>query len=160
MLLLVFLFADVTLYAQTEKTETFGVHVAPAFSIYEIHDGFKKERASGLDFGIEYSKKWKKRWTLGTGIDFITNYDFDTPVISLPLLFRYNFNKYIYADMGPSLFVSLSEDTVPLYLGGKIGLGFEYGFNNGLVLSLNPHARLIYIFPVIAGVSLGVGYRF
>jgi hypothetical protein len=163
-----FLFANAALYAQTEqaekKKETFGIHVAPLFALFESHEPLgelgKSYRPSAIDFGIEYTKQWTKRWTFGSGIDFIANYDdFEVAIISVPLLFRYNFNKYIYADIAPAGYLVLDNFSTP-FIGGKIALGFEYEFDNGLVLSLSPYTRLFYFIPLAAGISLGAAYRF
>ena len=105
---------------------------------------------------------------------------------TIPVQLKYHFGKLVYLNGGLLLNVVAKEKikgiwtnedfkaNIALLLGIGLGIGFEHEFKSGILLSLNPYARLNGIGKAISlqseaaeqyiyfqgGVSFGVGYKF
>lgn len=161
-LLLTACFSAVHLSGQTEaegKTQTIGVHITPNLWSITNHN-----HAPVIRIGIDYSKRFANHWSFSSGLEQYIDVDekFYGFMTSIPVQLKYNYNKHIYFHFGPSL--DIYGDNPSVWVGTKLGVGYEYEFKNGLTLSLNPYLKTIghlhYTFYILYGFGLGAGYKF
>jgi len=148
----------------TVKRNTIGLHVSRS------NGNFVGYGLSGiaLGFGIDYSRKLSKQWSVCTGFNrFVANVkeDYDFIFVTMPVQLKRHFNIF-FINFGPHLeavqfrYKELDEKYLMKWGGGfKFGIGLEPEFKNGIFLSLNPYISLGNSNPQI-GVSLGMGYKF
>jgi len=147
-----------------------------------------------LDYSRQLSKRWDICSGLEYSYNSMTVTFHDFPemaprkaflqLVTIPVQFKYHIGKVVYLNGGllfnvlsrlkeetwvPSKFQSentFQSENIGMLLGVGLGIGVKHEFQSGVILSLNPYARLNgfvregkYVF-IQAGASLGVGYQF
>ena len=197
LLMLFYLGVNISGQTVTDKKNMIGSHIAFGKGYFNRrkvgHGGGGIDNKYYYTLGIDYSRKLSKRFDLCSGMEYTHNNmtwsNFGIPpikenfkLVTIPAQFKYHLGKYIYFNGG--LFVNvlakysrgeIVEHNVNMLLGWGLGAGFEYEFDSGVVLSLNPYFRdnrvgevknysegfksEYFVFQQ-TGVSLGVGYKF
>jgi hypothetical protein len=185
-ILLFFICVSAGAYGQAGKPH--GVNV---YFSYGDNQDFKLKSSDG-DIGgykgkyycgasLEWVQKLSTRWDFCTGLAYTFNRtDYragglsGTPdnliytasfrsenlqLFSIPFLFKVHFGNYFFANGGVSLHLI---NATAFGVGPKIGVGFEYVFDSGLTVSLNPYAEWVISSRHLLhqGARVGIGYRF
>ena len=189
-LLIVAFTANLYCQTETDKKNTVGLHIAPNY--WPVVHSFEHS----ISLGIDYSRRLSSRWSILGGIEEIgfisknkvkyTSWEeedglhasvtskprkipgIDAGILTIPVQLKYHFNNHVYLNTGPSLDVSHSQYNTEVGLGWRFGAGYEYEFNNGLSLYLNPYLKWSSMLRefgneasyIVFGASLGVGYKF
>ncbi len=182
-LLLILFLGVVNLSGQikTDKKNLIGTHIA--FGKGNFYDIGTVENKYYYSLGIDYSRKLSEHFDLCSGMEYTYHIyglysDYYLKLVTIPAQLKYHLGKLIYFNGGLFINVSTNKNSFlnvsgqwestknfSMPLGCGLGVGFEYEFDSGIVLLLNPYARWYgigesdYHF-FQSGVSFGVGKKF
>jgi len=167
-LLLTLCCSIIHLYAQNDKKNLIGTHVALGIGDY---GAFGKKGGGSYDvkryytIGLDYSRQISKRFDFCSGFEYTYSNMTATPhssvegyspkahltMTTIPAQLRYHFGKFVYLNGGLLFNITArmnniwpTEDkktNVDLLLGLGLGVGFKYEFKSGIMLFLNPYVR-------------------
>ena len=162
--LLIACLMSVNLYSQTEigKKNTIGTNFAFGGGIYNFlikgDAGYNTKYYYSV--GFNYSRKLSERLDLYSGIEYTyvdlmvtpsftgikkTPYKEHHTLATIPVLLKYNFGKLVYLNGGMLINISdktseqreIQNNLIPP-LGFSIGIGLDYEFDSGFILTMNP----------------------
>ena len=152
-------------FAQSCKRHTMGAHVAfgdDSYTNYFGKRGDNFEQKYYYSIGLDYALRLSKRWDFCTGLEYSQSKmlynprmyppqpsDANLKMTILPLQLKFRFGKFFFVNTGPLLNLFLKETIVRakesnyyrMILGWELGVGGEYEFKNGIMLSLKPSIR-------------------
>ena len=174
------------LYGQkyTDRENTIEAHIAPGVWAYK---GFGYTFSAGLD----YSKRLTERWSLGTGFEqialisnkegkigswedkdgssgIIVGKKLNWYLMTIPFQLKFDLQDHLYIHAGPSMDIVHYNNKFAFGLGWRLGAGYEYDFDNGVSVSINPYIKWSGVFVesmnnaanFVAGISMKIGYSF
>jgi len=203
-------FFVISSYGQTDRKNLVGTHFTlggGAFSQPGWDGGAGYDVKYYYGIGLDYSRILSKHWDVCSGIEYTYSDMTTTPapgldleqgkdnlkVVTIPAQVKFHFLKYFFVNGGLFFNVTsrMGQDSwyggsmtnkLNMFLGCGLGVGFQYEFNPGIVLSLNLSDRwnglenikdgnsFLKFLQVKGnipgyrffqeGVSLGIGYKF
>jgi hypothetical protein len=187
--LIVFIAISIQAFAQSKNTVAFVYGFANAnVDINGAIGDFGYERKTGTNFGLTYSKHITSLLSLQTGLIYADDKaeensilpgrsgiydDGDLKIISVPIIAKLTFFKYVYADGGISIDKEINYAGNYLQLdqsgiGFEAGVGGQYTFSH-LTVFVNPYIKgygLVHFnskeqFNLLEdGFKFGLGYNF
>ena len=163
-LLLLFCLSISHLYAQNDKKNLIGTHIAFGTGEYwwaVYHDGPSHNTNYYYTIGLNYSRQLSKRWTFGSGLEYTYNDMTVTPslfmgnerppwsanltLITVPVQFKYRFGKVFYLNVGPILNILATER----------GEAFGFGAEGWYPLNKEYKNAVALLF----GLGMGIGFE-
>lgn len=161
--LLLILFVSIGINAFSQSNNTIAVVYGTANTVVDIHGSigdFGYNNKTGTNFGLIYTKKITSLLSLQTGLVYADdkaeensilpgragiNNDGDLKIISIPIIAKFTFFKYLYGDAGLSIDKEINYSGNYLQLdqsgiGFEIGVGGQYTFSH-VTLFVNPYIK-------------------
>lgn len=202
-LLLTLCFLIVHLFAQSDRKNLIETHIALGAGGYGpvgLVGAPSYNTKCYYTIGLDYSRRLSKHWDFCSGFEYTYNSmtaksittgklltaKAHLTMTTIPVQLKYHFGRFMYLNGGMLLNITAKEqmnnfwtlldqkNNVALLLGVGLGIGFDYEFNSGITLSINPYARYNGIGKAVSlqseslehykyiqgGVRLGIGYKF
>ena len=189
--LILFALIVLSIQAYSQSQNNISVVYGTSATNVDIHGAigdFGYNAKSGMVYGLTYTRELTKLFSLETGLLFATDkaeessvipergnvtFDGNIKLISVPVLAKFTFFKYFYADAGTSIdkeinYSNNSVATDQSGLGFELGVGGQYTLGH-LTIFINPYIKQYGAirfnsqqdFNLLEdGYKFGIGYRF